>query len=50
MAALAGAPASASITVAPQKPSITTDAVHVAYANRWDEAIGQSDSGNTLGR
>lgn len=48
MAALAGAPASASITVAPQKPSITTDAVHVAYANRWDEAIQQSDSGNTL--
>ncbi|HDS1581596.1 hypothetical protein WG628_00730 [Stenotrophomonas maltophilia] len=49
VAALASTPASASITVAPQKPSVTADAVHTAYATRWDEAIEQSRSGNTLG-
>ncbi|WP_049458371.1 hypothetical protein [Stenotrophomonas maltophilia] len=49
LAALAGTPASASITVAPQKPSVTSDAVHMAYAKRWDDAIEQSRSGNTLG-
>lgn len=49
LAALAGPPASASITVAPQKPSVTSDAVHMAYAKRWDDAIEQSRSGNTLG-
>ena len=32
VAALASTPASASITVAPQKPSVTADAVHTAYA------------------
>ncbi len=41
--------ATASITVAPQKPSITADVMHMAYATRWDEAIQQSRSGNTLG-
>ncbi|WP_286070795.1 hypothetical protein [Stenotrophomonas sp. 57] len=49
IAALASTSASASITVAPQKPSVTSDAVHMAYATRWDEAIQQSRSGNTLG-
>ncbi len=49
LAALAGTPASASITVAPQQPSVTSDAVHMAYAKRWDDAIQQSRSGNTLG-
>ncbi len=49
VAALASTSAAASITVAPQKPSITTDAMHMAYATRWDEAIQQSRSGNTLG-
>ncbi len=49
VAALASTPASASITVAPQKPSVTADAMHQAYATRWDEAIQQSRSGNTLG-
>ncbi|WP_369039589.1 tetratricopeptide repeat protein [Stenotrophomonas maltophilia] len=49
LALLAGPPVSASITVAPQKPSVTGDAVHLAYAQRWDEAIQQSRSGNTLG-
>lgn len=49
LAALAGTPASASITVAPQKPSVTSDAVHMAYAKRWDDAIEQSRRGNTLG-
>ncbi len=49
VAALASTPASASITVAPQQPSATRDAVHMAYATRWDEAIQQSRSGNTLG-
>ncbi|HEL2981166.1 TPA: hypothetical protein UMB92_004069 [Stenotrophomonas maltophilia] len=49
MLALAGTSASASITVAPQKPSITSDPMHMAYATRWDEAIQQSRSGNTLG-
>ena len=49
LAALASTSATASITVAPQKPSITADAMHQAYATRWDEAIQQSRSGNTLG-
>ena len=49
VAALASTPASASISVAPQKPSVTADAMHQAYATRWDEAIQQSRSGNTLG-
>lgn len=49
LAALASAPAAASITVVPQKPSATADAVHAAYATRWDEAIQQARSGNTLG-
>ncbi len=49
LAALSVAPASASIAVVPQKPSVTSDAVHTAYATRWDEAIQQSRSGNTLG-
>ncbi|PSM11961.1 tetratricopeptide repeat protein [Stenotrophomonas maltophilia] len=49
IATLASTPVSASITVAPQKPSVTNDAVHMAYATRWDEAIQQSRSGNTLG-
>ena len=49
IATLASTPVSASITVAPQKPSVTSDAVHMAYATRWDEAIQQSRSGNTLG-
>ena len=39
LAALASTSATASITVAPQKPSITADAMHQAYATRWDEAI-----------
>lgn len=49
VAALASTSATASITVAPQKPSVTADAMHQAYATRWDEAIQQSRSGNTLG-
>ncbi|WP_414486089.1 hypothetical protein [Stenotrophomonas maltophilia] len=49
LAALSSVPASASITVAQQKPSITSDAAHMAYATRWGEAIQQSRSGNTLG-
>ena len=49
LAALASTSATASITGAPQKPSITADAMHQAYATRWDEAIQQSRSGNTLG-
>ncbi|MCI1105244.1 hypothetical protein MOQ29_19570 [Stenotrophomonas maltophilia] len=49
IAALASSSATASITVVPQKPSVTADAMHQAYATRWDEAIQQSRSGNTLG-
>lgn len=49
LAALASATAAASVTVVPQTPSVTTDAVHVAYAARWDAAIQQARSGNTLG-
>lgn len=49
IAALASSSATASITVVPQKPSVAADAMHQAYATRWDEAIQQSRSGNTLG-
>ncbi len=49
-AALASTSATASITVVPQKPSVTADAMHQAYATRWDEAIQQSRSATRWAR